>query len=403
MSNTFCVLPWLHLATHPHGGVTLCCVSNHDDDQNRARNFGPVGQTLNIPSAKIDAILNSDYFREVRLQMLSGVVPAACQRCFSEEAKGVRSKRVAENANFPMDVAEARTATSEDGTIKPKIRFVELRLGNICNVKCRSCNPASSSKWAAEYSKMENDLRFVRRYSGMDGFDWPEKPEFWADLDQYADDIEMLYINGGEPTLIKEHWRFLERLADAGHAEHVRLWYNINMTTLPEYAFDIWRRFRAVQVTCSIDDLGLRNQYLRYGTRWNVVERNLDKLLREKWIDVSVNQTISFLNAYYLPEYYAHMAGKGLHVHLNYVYDPEYLAPWHLPSPIKVDIVDRLRSVMPTHFLEPLANQLLETEANPDLLQRGLDYNRYLDRSRQEDAEATFPELFAALRREGAI
>jgi MoaA/NifB/PqqE/SkfB family radical SAM enzyme len=370
---------------------------------NRSRNFAPTGRSLNVPEDKIDEIMNSDYFREVRLQMLNGEVPLACQRCFLEEAKGVRSKRVAENTNFPMGIEEARAITSEDGTIKPKLRFVELRLGNICNVKCRTCNPASSSKWKTEYTKMENDLDFVRRYTGIDGFDWPEKPEFWSDLEQYANDIDMLYINGGEPTLIKEHWRFLERLADSGHADHVTLWYNINMTTLPDHAFDLWRRFRAVQVTCSIDDLGLRNQYLRHGTHWSTVESNLDRLLNEKWIEVSVNQTISYLNAYYLPDYHAYMAAKGLHVHLNYVYDPEYLAPWHLPSPIKADIVDRLRPLMPGHILEPFANQLLETRSDPDLLRKGLEYNRYLDRSRNESAEQTFPELYEALRREGSL
>ena len=29
MSNTFCPLLFQHLATHPHGGVTHCCVADH--------------------------------------------------------------------------------------------------------------------------------------------------------------------------------------------------------------------------------------------------------------------------------------------------------------------------------------------------------------------------------------
>ena len=29
--NTFCVLPWIHLATHPHGGTSLCCVTDFKD------------------------------------------------------------------------------------------------------------------------------------------------------------------------------------------------------------------------------------------------------------------------------------------------------------------------------------------------------------------------------------
>ena len=26
-SKSFCPLPWKHLATHPHGSITLCCES----------------------------------------------------------------------------------------------------------------------------------------------------------------------------------------------------------------------------------------------------------------------------------------------------------------------------------------------------------------------------------------
>ena len=37
--DTYCPLPWQHLATHPHGGITTCCISDHTDGLNRARNF----------------------------------------------------------------------------------------------------------------------------------------------------------------------------------------------------------------------------------------------------------------------------------------------------------------------------------------------------------------------------
>jgi hypothetical protein len=40
--------------------------------------------------------------------------------------------------------------------------------------------------------------------------------------------LKLLFINGGEPTLIKQHWAYLEKLIKAGLAENIEIKYNIN-------------------------------------------------------------------------------------------------------------------------------------------------------------------------------
>ena len=55
-----------------------------------------------------------------------------------------------------------------------------------------------------------------------------------------------------------------------------------SMTTVPPYAFDLWKKFDKVQISCSIDDLTDRNYYIRYPTKWIDVENNLNKLLQLK-------------------------------------------------------------------------------------------------------------------------
>lgn len=400
--STFCVLPWIHLASHPHGGVTLCCVSNHDKGINRSRNFRADGSTewLNLNQHSTDEIMNSDYFRQVRKQMLDNKKPLACMRCYREEENGVVSKRVAENANFSdltHDIASLETA--DDGRIATKLRFVELRLGNICNVKCRSCNPASSSKWATEYKQLELKFDFVRSYQGLTGFDWPEKDLFWDDLLENSAHLEVIYINGGEPTLIKKHWEFLERLRASGKAKDVVLWYNINMTNLPESAFEVWKPFKEVRISCSIDDLGDRNALLRYGTKWSDVERNLDRLQKETWINTSVNMTIGWQNLLTVPEYYQYMKhDRGLHVHFNYIYDPEYLSPWILPEHVKALALAKMEPVLADYDFTGIKNQLLNNPSNPDLLRRGIAYNVALDANRSEKSADVFPELYALLK-----
>lgn len=81
--STFCVLPWVHLATHPLGIVSLCCrvdYSTHqgiagDSSQDTSDQSAPL-YTLN--NQKLDQIINSQNFRNVRLEMLAGKKPKAC-------------------------------------------------------------------------------------------------------------------------------------------------------------------------------------------------------------------------------------------------------------------------------------------------------------------------------------
>jgi sulfatase maturation enzyme AslB (radical SAM superfamily) len=402
-SDSFCVLPWLHLATHPHGGVTLCCVSEFKDDLNRAKNFAQDGAPrtsghLTLSKNSISEIINSDSFKATRLQMLAGEKPKACWRCFHEEELGVISKRRAENKKFSSFSKKMATAlTADNGEIKPCLRFVELRLGNVCNLRCRSCNPASSHRWIDEHSRLSGELEFVQSYVGLEGFEWIEREEFWNDLMLGSESLEVLYINGGEPTLIDRHWQLLSDLIANGQSAHIRLWYNINLTHLPERAFDLWKQFAGVQIYCSIDDLGPRNDLLRSGSSWAKIMLNLEKLRERKWIDLAVNQTVSWLNAFYLDEFYKFMTEKKITVHFNFVYDPTYLSPCILPEPIKQEIARRCEAVMARWESAYVKAQLFATKSNPQLLQSGMRFNAWLDRSRSERCHDVFPELYRAI------
>ena len=75
-------------------------------------------------------------------------------------------------------------------------------------------------------------------------FKWPERKEFWENLKQYPN-VEEIYINGGEPTLIKQHWKFLEDLIREDKAKNISLWYSVNMTRMPD-KIEMWNVFNQV-------------------------------------------------------------------------------------------------------------------------------------------------------------
>ena len=75
----------------------------------------------------IDEIVNCDNYKSIRLDMLNDRVPLACEGCYKVEQDGGRSKRQLETTRN-LDFA---ALTAPDGTIKPDLRHIELRLGNL--------------------------------------------------------------------------------------------------------------------------------------------------------------------------------------------------------------------------------------------------------------------------------
>lgn len=391
MSETFCPLLFQHLATHPHGGVTHCCVADHRNSLSSSRDGD---RFYNLNRDTVFDTMNSESYRKARLEVLDGKKPKACMRCYSEEAKGMASKRLEEIKNYPeYTVGVARDATESDGSMKDvQLEFVELRLGNVCNVACRTCNPAYSSKWRNDYDKLQKKTTFtLTTYDTMEGFRWPEREGFWDDLLQHCDNVKTFYINGGEPTLIKEHFRFLERLVELGKTD-IKLWYNINMTNMNDKVIDLWKKFDHVKVSCSIDDLGDRNHYIRYPTKWNDVEKNFLRLKKEGF-EIDVTQTVSWMNYSTLGDFYNFFHREhGVWVHHNYVYDPDILSPAVLPKAMRDAIHNKFSNVFDDWKMQEF-KKMFGGPDNPAKWEKAKEYTRNLDEIREQNILDFLPEF----------
>lgn len=376
--------------------TSLCCVSDHTNNLNTSRNFNtPTFKPLNLNENRMLEMMNSDYFKQVRLQMLNDEIPDACKRCFEAENLGRSSKRLEEKNRFSLTEEKARNLTQADGSIPLSLEFIELRLGNLCNVKCRTCNPGSSSKWTSEYNIVQKELDFVAKFEHPTNCSWTESEKFWNDFLENSRNAKLLYINGGEPTLIERHWKFLESLIARKQNEKMTLWYNINMTNLPLKLINIWKQFKRVILFCSIDDLYERNNYLRTGTNWDTVVANLDIIQSHPWIESSVCQTVSWLNIYTLDEFYSYMKKRNLDVHLNLVFDPKFLNPSVLNDNLKKIVLDKVKSIDTLKF--DSLKRHLTVPGNNQLFEQGLIYNELLDDMRSHNFKKIYPEWFEVI------
>ena len=196
--------------------------------------------------------------------------------------------------------------------------------------------------------------------------------------------------------LIKQHFKFLRRLVEAGRTD-IKLWYNINMTTMNEEALELWSNFRKVQVSMSIDDLGERNEYIRHPTDWEAVLRNVTILQENDWIDIDVTQTVSFMNYPNLVEFYNFFTVEmDIPIHHNIVHDPSYLSPRVLPRELVERVWTKLEGCT---ALRP--NNMLKLKDAPGKEQdvtgwkRAQNYTKQLDRIRDQHIALALPEFTA--------
>jgi hypothetical protein len=228
----------------------------------------------------------------------------------------------------------------------PPVLGLDMRLGTKCNLKCRMCHPRSSSAWLGDYVALWGSQYFeygksVEIVSGSDGqfvtqnvsYAWPSKQISWDRLDAILDDIRYIYIAGGEPLLIEEHFQLLDRLIARGRAGQVRIEMASNLTVLPQRLVDKWLEFGGVGLSASIDGVGQVNDYIRFPSHWESVERNLLKLNAiGAPIDLWIQPTIQALNVYYLPQLYEWRMGFNLKSPLR-IGDKEILVPHILRDP----------------------------------------------------------------------
>jgi organic radical activating enzyme len=442
-SPSFCVLPWIHLATRPNGDMRICCVANASGAESGDYTVGLVkmenGKPANFAHDLPTEAFNNDYMKSVRKTMLAGEVPASCLKCYEEEQQGIASKRIWETGTWHLqegiDIPELIKQTEEDGSVPYKLQYLDLRLGHTCNLKCIMCSPHDSSMWVPEHKKVYPLFQspLIQKQMNWDSTDfnnsWHENPEFWREVFDQIPNIKQLYFAGGEPLLIKEHRRFLEEIVARGYADKITLRYNTNGTLISQEMIDLWSKFRKVKVGFSLDGMGERGHYIRYPLDWATVEQNLQLLdSAPDNIQTNIAFAVQILNIKHVPDFIkwkvksafkkinfdanasGQIMGGGLvGVHLLWI--PTWMSLRVLPKEDKLEVRALFAELQQwlwdnyTHDEEFWETNpygwkrwegildWMDAEDHTNLLPDFKDYITTMDRQRGTDFKQTFPEL----------
>ena len=338
-TDKFCVLPWVSLETSPIGTVRPCCLAETElrDD---------TGTKFNLATAEFATIQRSQDLQNLRQQFLAGEQPETCRKCWREERSGRTSKRM-----HTLDRLKHMLPDQEWTADAKPLMFLDLKLGNICNLKCRICGSWSSSTFATEELANlgpDQNRKDSFHYTMLKQGAWPrENPVFWRELAAVADQIRYLEFTGGEPFMIAEHFDLLRSLVSSGLAPNIEIHYNTNGTQWPRDAASIWKYFKTVEIAFSIDDVGARFEYQRTNAVWAEVTENIARFreLRNHLpnIQLQVCSTVNVFNVCYLEELSHWIEAQHFdYVYWNMMHEAYYFSISTLPAEAKRVVAQRL-------------------------------------------------------------
>jgi radical SAM protein with 4Fe4S-binding SPASM domain len=315
MMTNFCHAPWMHIYTNPDGRLMPCCLFDDNNTDFPNLNEKPLEEALNHP--KLVAI---------RKQLLNNEVPAGCYKCEAQRNMNqVPYKNKMDNLATEKHLPEN---CNSDGTLNfddMEPTYLDIRFGNLCNLKCRTCSHDFSSAIAAEYNKMYNLTLPVLHSLDQSAID-----KIYSKLGS----VKSIYLAGGEPLLEENNVKLLNYLIENNLKPE--LCYNTNLTTISfkhvNY-FDLWKNFPVIDLHISIDGYKEVNDYIRFGSSYDKLISNI-RTIKENvpHARIVINTVASNMSIHSLPSLGKDLIGQGFVddmmfsiCHFPKIYDPTVL------------------------------------------------------------------------------
>jgi MoaA/NifB/PqqE/SkfB family radical SAM enzyme len=405
LPDSICPVPWLNLSIDTNGSVRPCCKFEQPRDS-AVRKFTPLNE------ASLAEVWNSAAMVKLREDFLAGAKPVECRACWSEEASGVPSLR--------QEFVQHRLRDSRvdySTTRPPAPRVLDLKLSNLCNLKCRICSPTASSTYLKEELEHRSEPSRTWLANRQDYYRQPKltgNEESLATFKSWLPFLEHVELFGGEPMIGKEVREIEDLIVAAGVAGNVSLLYNTNITVFREEMAEKWRMFRRVSINLSLDDIGARLEYQRSPSKWETIRTNIHRYneIRGGQIGVSILCTVSSYNVWYLPEFVETVLElfPGLVMRFNFVHDDPEFCVKNLPVPVKAAIAEKLVSRERSWEAQPLPGRerffgslgevvsfMQCATPDPGHWRRFIERTAQFDLLRAQSFQEIFPEYHALL------
>jgi len=340
--------PFTGLATREDGAIQVCCRSH------------PIGD---ITKNTLEEIWNNDNMLRIRRQVTNGERPPECEPCFSLEDQGVESLR---QRHVRGVIPEARInlypntfdRIGDDYSMPFEFPTMEIKLNNLCNLKCRMCHPMDSTSWndweAVEpFYKKENNILIelidkhnLKRKPHLDKFE--DNPNWWDSFEKLLPYFRRVEFAGGEPLMDPQHYKILDMLKQYGHCIEIK--YATNLSMLGKGSrniYDYWPHFKSVALNVSVDGIGPSYEYIRGNADWEELIKNIKEVQQipniSRIVGAVAVQVSNVLILDKMIEYF--LDNLGIVFYTNIVKYPNVLSVQCLPKDLKDLAIVRLETI----------------------------------------------------------
>ena len=235
-NKNFCPASWVSLYVEPNGRVDSCCVGRNE-----------LG---NLNDTPLNEILVGSTNTKVQRAMLDNQVVPGCSWCHNSEQ------------NLQQTFVDAYP-TIDDTLYQAgefKLKYLDVRWNNTCNLACVYCGPTFSSLWAQEVSRVIK----IERETKNSLLDY---------ILENVEELDNIYLAGGEPLLMKENELLVDALIERN--PKCKLLVNTNLSNTNTRVYQQLTKLENVRWLVSVEDIGQRYEYIRYPAQWNTFEQNL--------------------------------------------------------------------------------------------------------------------------------
>jgi pyruvate-formate lyase-activating enzyme len=393
MKNNTCILAEQGLHLHNSGRCNSCSdsVAYWTDEQNNP---------MDLTTHSLEQIWNSKSRQDLVTDLRNGVDNPSCEKCWQKERVGIESKRQISNRQWQLND-------------KQTPQYIDLKWGNVCNLKCRHCNPWTSSKWLKEWYAVERDgvqeySDYVAEFRSTQKSYHPDNKEnFHNTFNQWFADSTNIMLYGGEGMYVKDVQRMFNHAVENGNSKNIDVYINTNGTIYSEEWIELLSNFRSVRMAFSIDGVENSFDYIRTGADWNTVVENFNRYKQLKNMQVDIVTTIFTLNVYDCVDILYSINEAMKMPAVNFVYGPEWWDIRILPLKVKQEIYkeNEHKLMLKKSHMSPKSFEMLKEQV--DQVQRFLldsvdnsttkyeammNWIRSIDQSRNENFKDVFPE-----------
>ena len=169
------------------------------------------------------------------------------------------------------------------------IKHWDLKINNTCNFACRMCDQTSSSTWAKIIKENQHE-NWHEQFGKPKSTGWVKQS---LEFSHHMLDASIVKFTGGEPFMIPQVKRIIQRLIDEDVAPAITL----ELITNGSHDLKVWshlfEKFKKVNINISIEAIGDRYEYIRPGSNWLTTSNNV--LLYNKQKPDNTNITVTVL------------------------------------------------------------------------------------------------------------